>query len=229
MKHKFFITGTDTNIGKTYITVGMLQAFNKRGLSTIGLKPIASGGDGDIQVLQNAASVFGSRDSINLFSSPEPIAPHIAAKKMKKDIDIISLYNWYKSCPKADITLIEGVGGWHTPINEKHTMADFVMLNNLDVVLVVGIRLGCINLAILTARAIQNAGLNLVGWVANCIDPNMLEINSNIATLIQYIDTHCLGVVRNRQNPASALNLDLLLQNRCVSIGEGANLSIRKF
>jgi len=203
---KYFITGTDTDIGKTYVTAGLLKLFSKRGYSTLGLKPIASGGcliqnilcNEDVLALQESASIKLPTQTINPFLFAEPIAPHLAAEKegIRLTVEQVShaLQKTFQQYLSETI-LIEGAGGWLVPLNESETMADLVIALKLPVILVVGMRLGCLNHALLTVEVMKQQGISLYGWIANCIDPNMLEREANIATLKSKIAAQCLGVI----------------------------------
>lgn len=190
MKKIYFITGTDTGIGKTYVTTQLLQQFNQQGLKTVGLKPVASGGiitasglqNEDAIALQQHASIKLPYEIVNPILFQEPIAPHIAAKQENRSLNVELIL---KACEPgltthADIILIEGVGGWLTPLNEQETMADFVKALNIPVILVSGIRLGCLNHTLLTYHHIQQSGVICESWVANCLDSNMLAQKANI-------------------------------------------------
>src|SRR5262249_50518062 len=150
---KVFITGTDTNVGKTYVSTGLLKAFNQLGYSTLGLKPIASGCDwidgklrnSDALALQQASSLKLDYEQINPFAFEPPIAPHIAGNKLGLRLDVKNLTDALQPTLElnADIQIIEGAGGWHVPLNDRESMADLVKHLNLPVILIVGIKLGC--------------------------------------------------------------------------------------
>lgn len=205
MSLRLFITGTDTDIGKTYIGIGLLNGLNKYGYKTLGLKPIASGCDlidgelynGDALALQKASSLKLEYNQINPFRFKDPIAPHIAAKsigmRLTKEIIAEKLNNTFSN--SSDIYLIEGAGGWAVPLNENGLVSDIVSLIDAKVIMVIAIKLGCINHAILTAESIKNSGVSLVGWVANIIHPDMIQLNENIIALKQWINSPCLGIV----------------------------------
>ena len=205
MNKQYFITGTDTEVGKTRMTSALLQVANAKGLSTLGLKPIASGchfSDGqwhndDALALQAAASIKLPYQQINPIALPQAIAPHLAAKAKGITLSVSLLQQHYQALlpMPADFTLIEGVGGWLVPLNTTETMADFVAAINIPVILVVGIRLGCINHALLTAQVIRENNLALAGWVANSIDPDAQEQGEIIATLMSRLDAPCIGCV----------------------------------
>lgn len=188
----YFVTGTDTGIGKTTFCQQWLKQGQSQGLSTLGLKPIASGAeliDGqwsneDARILQQASSLRLNYNSVNPFLLKQPLSPHLAAKYDHVSLNASLVVEHIKPyLSMADLTLIEGAGGWLAPINDHQTMADLAIALDLPVILVVGIRLGCLNHALLSANAIVQSGLSLAGWVANCIDPTMLEPNENITTL----------------------------------------------
>jgi dethiobiotin synthetase len=200
----FFVTGTDTDVGKTQITAGLLHLANTQGLSTIGLKPVAAGCEKteqglrnqDALLLQAISSVKLPYEQINPITLIEPVSPHIAAQKEKRLLSADRLSGFCRSSFRmADFTLIEGAGGWRVPINPSETMADLVRVLQVPVILVVGMRLGCLNHALLTIEAIRQDGLPLVAWVANCVDANMRALDENIQTLQQRIPAPCLGVV----------------------------------
>jgi dethiobiotin synthetase len=193
MTKRFFITGTDTGVGKTYTAAKLLTDFNQQGLSTVACKPVASGcemtTDGlrnsDALILQKTASIKLPYNEVNPIAFAQPIAPHIAAAKVNQKLTVEKLI---KSCQpvlnyKSDILIIEGVGGWYVPLNAKETMADFVKTLDLSVILIVAIRLGCLNHALLTHHAITTSGVKYAGWIANRIEPKMLMLKENIETL----------------------------------------------
>ena len=205
MKKRFFIAGTDTDAGKTLVTTGLLTAANRRGLRTIGLKPVAAGceqtPDGlrnaDALLLQQAASVKLSYEQVNPIAFEPPIAPHIAAEQEGRVLtaDRLAAYCRGTMMQPADLVLVEGAGGWRVPLSMRESLARLPQLLELDVILVVGMKLGCINHAILTAEAIARDGLRLAGWVANHIDPDMSCPDENLATLERLFRASLLGRV----------------------------------
>lgn len=226
MTMKLFIAGTDTDVGKTYISVGLLKAFNDLGLATIGVKPVASGCEyengklynADAMLLHQASSIKLPYENINPITFEPAIAPHIAADCAEYQLsvdDIMTKTNTALTCD-AGVHIVEGIGGWLVPLNNQETMADFVAAMNLPVILVVGMRLGCLNHAILTYNAIRQNNLHLLGWVANCLDPGIPALVENIATLQKWLDVSCLGVVEYQQNPEEAIDvksiIDLVLK-----------------
>lgn len=226
MKQRFFVTGTDTDAGKTFVSVLLLEAFKQRGLSTLALKPVAAGceqiegewrNDDAIQ-LQNAMTVDLPYQQVNPIALQAAIAPHIAAAEEGRRLSVDRLAGLIRGAlmTPADITLIEGAGGWLVPLNERETLANLVKNLNLPVILVVGVRLGCLNHALLTVQAVAAAGLPLAGWVANCIDPTAARIDENIQTLKAMVPAPCLGVIPHSPSMAPAdlvqyLDIDLLL------------------
>lgn len=214
MSHKinkyFFITGTDTDIGKTYVTVALLKILKQAGFSTIALKPVASGcaikdnvlKNADALLLQQHASIYLDYQYINPISFAAPIAPHIAAAQLKQKLSVTMLLKKTQFALQhaANFHLIEGVGGWEVPLNKKATMANYAQaLNinfNIEVVLVVGIRLGCINHAILTEKAIKNSGLRCAGWVANEIEFAQPDFTEIVRTLKTWLESPCLGILK---------------------------------
>ena len=204
-KKVFFITGTDTDVGKTEVAAGLLEVANQKGLRTGAIKPVAAGcedrGDGpqndDAIKLQALANVDLSYQQVNPVALDLPMAPHIAAQEQGKVLSANRLTGFCRgvSMLPMDFLVIEGAGGWRVPINTRETMADIPKQLNAEVILVVGIRLGCINHALLTAQAIRQDGLKIAGWVANILDTEMLRIDENIDTLKHMLIEPCLGVV----------------------------------
>ncbi|ACE86043.1 dethiobiotin synthase [Cellvibrio japonicus] len=203
-KKAFFITGTDTDAGKTLVATGLLAAARLRGLSTLGLKPVAAGctrteqglRNSDALALQAQSTLPVVYEQVNPVALEAAIAPHIAALQEKRSLSADRLAGFCRSSLRqADFTLVEGAGGWRVPLNPSETLANLAQLLRLPVVLVVGMRLGCINHALLTVEAIRNDGLPLVGWVANVLDADMPVLEENIASLAQRIPAPCLGVV----------------------------------
>ena len=196
----FFVTGTDTGIGKTTVSCALLYAFAAQGKKVAGMKPIAAGSENgqwlDVELLLAATNVNVARQHINPYAFDLPIAPHIAAQQAGMEIDLAVIHRAYRELSAtADIVIVEGAGGFLVPVNQHQTGADLAKILNLPVILVVGMRLGCLNHALLTAQAIKAAGLTLAGWVANCMDPQMLVLSENIAALEQRLDGPLLGVV----------------------------------
>lgn len=192
MKQKrLFITGTDTEVGKTFFTAALVTRLQKQ-FSVLALKPVAAGcewkdgywqNEDALQLIEAMRESHGYHE-INPIALQPPIAPHIAANQANIELSIASLR---QACPlqysQQDFIVVEGAGGWLVPLNENETFADYVKAENLEVILVVGLKLGCINHALLTADSIRSRGVSLVGWVANHIDSQMLNQQENIETL----------------------------------------------
>ncbi|TQV72951.1 dethiobiotin synthase [Aliikangiella marina] len=188
----FFITGTDTEVGKTFFTASLIGALQAAGKTVSAFKPVAAGCeivDGlprndDALTLIAALDDKPDYERVNPFALKQPIAPHIAAIQEGVELSVEAVA---KACPvnkvTSDFCLVEGAGGWLVPLNAAETFADYARFENCEVILVVGMKLGCINHAMLTQAAINAAGLNLIGWVANFIDPNMQVQKENLATL----------------------------------------------
>lgn len=210
MKKNYFITGTDTDCGKTLITQALLLKANSQGLRTIGLKPLAAGViatdiglvNADALALQQAASEKLSYEQVNPILLNEAVAPHLAAAKIAKKITATHLIGFVRGAmmQPADLRLIEGAGGWLVPINEQEALSALPKALEIDVILVVGMKLGCLNHALLTARAIRQDGLRLAAWVATQVDPDMQWVDENVATLNNMLGAECLGFIPYKTN-----------------------------
>lgn len=225
MSPAYFITGTDTDVGKTTIAAGLLHAARLAGVSTAAGKPVASGCTVTPKGLRNAdalallaeCSVALDYAEVNPLAFEPAIAPHLAAREAGVALTVLSLLGPMRNvlAKGADLTLIEGAGGWRVPLADQANISDLAMALDLPVILVVGVRLGCISHALLTAEAIARDGLQLAGWVANIIDPKTSRLEENLSTLAERLPAPCLGRVP-RLRPASAqavaahLQLDLL-------------------
>lgn len=222
----FFLTGTDTSIGKTTVACALLQAANQQGLTTLGIKPIASGCEqtdeglrnSDALLLQQVSSLKLPYQEVNPITLLEPLSPHLAAKKAGRRLTMNQLVGYTRATltHRPQFCVVEGAGGWRVPINDREMLSALPKELNLPVILVVGMRLGCLNHAVLTAEAIIKDGLRLVGWVANTIDPTMAAFDENLATLKQILPAPCLGVLPydaelHIEQLANYLNLDVLL------------------
>ena len=197
-----FVTGTDTGVGKTRVACALLHAYAARGLRVVGMKPVAAGGDirngllmnDDVVQLMAASTVAAPLAWVNPYCFAAPIAPHIAADSEKKYIEIKYLLNSFQQLSAlAEVVVVEGAGGFCVPLNEVETSADLAQQLALPVVLVVGLRLGCLNHTLLTLEAIHARGLTLAGWVANHIDAAMPHADANVAALTARIDAPLLG------------------------------------
>ena len=204
-KQWLFITGTDTEVGKTVVACGFLAAANQQGLRTAAIKPVAAGcavteqgmTNSDALQLQAAASHKLSYQQINPVALEPAIAPHIAAAEAGLRMSASRLVGYCRgvSLMPVDMVVVEGAGGWRVPINSRETLADVARELECAVIIVVGMRLGCLNHALLTMEAIRRDGLQIAGWVANILDPEMPRLQENIDTLKQCINEPCLGTV----------------------------------
>lgn len=204
-KQWLFITGTDTDVGKTVVACGFLAAANQQGLRTAAIKPVAAGCEvteqgmtnSDALQLQAAASHKLSYQQINPVALEPAIAPHIAAAEAGVRMSASRLVGYCRgvSLMPVDMVVIEGAGGWRVPINSRETLADVAQELECAVIVVVGMRLGCLNHALLTMEAIRRDGLQIAGWVANILDTEMPRLQENIDTLKQSINEPCLGIV----------------------------------
>ena len=190
--HGLFVTGTDTGVGKTVVACALLRAFAARGLRAAGMKPVAAGAEraggelqnADVQALLAAANVTAPRELVNPYCLAQPIAPHIAAAQDGTAISLDRIEHCYRELrARGDVVIVEGVGGFKVPLGPHVDSGDLAVRLALPVVLVVGLRLGCLNHALLTAEAIAARGLTLAGWVANHIDPKMDAVDENVAAL----------------------------------------------
>ena len=195
----YFVTGTDTDAGKTLATSALLCAARQRQLTTLGLKPIASGSEATPSGLRNHDALALQVQSfppveyptVNPWAFAPAIAPHLAALEAGAMLNVARVTQALRatlSHTPRDLTLIEGAGGWRVPLNDSETLADFARELRLPVILVVGLRLGCINHACLTAEAIEADGLQVAGWVANGIDPHMDVQQDNLNYLLQWFE-----------------------------------------
>lgn len=219
MQTAFFVTGTDTGVGKTRVTCALLYATRQRGLSAVGMKPIAAGveADGrndDVVQLIAASSLQPPVALVNPFLYDPPIAPHIAAQEAGRPIDLTVIQHALTQLQTlAEVVWVEGAGGLLIPLDAQHNLADLAQRLALPMVLVVGMRLGCLNHALLTAEAIERRGLTLAGWVANRIDPDIARFEANLDTLQSRLNGPLLGVIpygANSEQAASLLDLSVI-------------------
>ena len=204
MNKGYFVTGTDTECGKTEITLGLMLLLQSAGRSVLGMKPVASGAEAtelglrnrDALRLQRQSSLTVEYRCLNRYVFAPPIAPHLAAMQASVKIDSTRILDDFKALSnRADLVLVEGVGGWRVPLHDDRTVGDLALALELPVILVVGLRLGCINHALLTAESIAASGARLCGWVANRVDPGMQQAAGNVATLQRLIQAPLLGTV----------------------------------
>ncbi|WP_186148224.1 dethiobiotin synthase [Burkholderia gladioli] len=224
-----FVTGTDTEIGKTFVSAALLHGFARHGLRAAAMKPIAAGAEERDGVLHNedadqldaAANVALPPAIRTPFMMKAPAAPHIVAAQEGLKLEIGTILAAHaQACQAAEVVVVEGVGGFRVPLDDRLDTADLAVALKLPVVLVVGVRLGCINHALLTADAIAARGLRIAGWVANHVDPAMLYADQNIATVAQWLarehDAPLIGEIPYMTPPraeqaAAALDIERLL------------------
>lgn len=232
-RRAFFVTGTDTEVGKTFVSEALLILLNKKGLLTAAYKPIAAGCEvteqglrnADALVLQRQSGIDLSYDEVNPIAFEEAIAPHLAAQNLSEDVTAqpISIdtvregFNFLLQ-KKPDVLIVEGAGGWRLPLGidfegQPRYLSEFVVERNLSVILVVGMRLGCLNHAVLTAECIRNDGLKIAGWVANQVDPDMPFLKENIDSLKTLLNAPFIGTIPRLNSPIDAgacLDLSIL-------------------
>lgn len=236
-----FITGTDTEIGKTFVSSLLIKFFVEQGFQVAGMKPIASGAkiiDGmlkneDALSLMQASNVDAEYKNVNPYVFEQAIAPHIAAEQADVEIDLEKIKaNFNQLQNKSDVVVVEGVGGWYAPLSDITTVADLAETLTLPIILVVGLRLGCMNHALLTAQAIRQSGLPIAGWIANHVEKDFISVKENITTLQYFLSDfpfigsvfHDLNQGKSNQNQSSLsdknykhdLNKKILIKNLIV-------------
>jgi dethiobiotin synthetase len=220
MQSGVFITGTDTGVGKTFVSVALLRALCAAGVQAVGMKPVASGclqtpaglRNEDALKLQAAGCTPVAYERINPYAFEPPVSPDIAARAAGHTIELGHIVEAYRELERDfPFVLVEGVGGWMVPINETQTMLDCARALELPVVLVVSIKLGCINHALLSAAAIATSGLRLTGWIANVFEPEPGPVDEIIATINAHINARQLGTVGAAATgaPDISINIDL--------------------
>lgn len=207
----YFITSTDTGVGKTTISLCLMKHFKSAGQTVTCMKPVSAGcqvtvdglrNDDAVQLLQES-SVDLPYSLVNPYAFEPPIAPHIAARQTGETIEITKIKDQFKKIsPQAGNIIVEGAGGWLVPINDAETMADIASSLGLPVILVIGMRLGCLNHGLLTAASIEDRGLKFKGWIANHIDNTMLQTEENIEALKLGIAAPLLGTVQYCNDPS---------------------------
>lgn len=204
MSFGVYVTGTDTGIGKTVASVALLHALRAHGLRVAGMKPVASGctssggrwRNDDALALQAASDPVPDYEDVNPYALPDAVAPELAAQRAGVGIDTdVILAAHARLADRADAVVVEGVGGWMAPLTSRLMQSDVAGLLRVPVLMVVGVRLGCINHALLTARAIAADGAHLAGWIANVLDPEMDGVADNIAMLRARMPASCWGVL----------------------------------
>lgn len=225
MTRTFFVTGTDTDVGKTVCCDALLQAANESGITTLAYKPIAAGcavtTDGlrneDALILQKSCNFDVEYNLINPIAFEEPIAPHIAAEIIQQPIDVNKVTTGLKLLQQKqpELLIVEGAGGWFLPLNDDMLLSEWVVEQQLPVILVVGMKLGCLNHALLTYEAIKRSGLKVAGWIANQVQAKMPFYDQNLTLLKNKIDAPLIAEIphfHNKSTPSLAqyVNLECL-------------------
>ena len=204
MNKSFFITGTDTGIGKTFITCALIELMKSKNKIVGGMKPVAAGENihngisinSDVFEINRFSNAKGNLHGINTYSYKEGIAPHIASKINNKPISLLKIKEHYNSLKKnSDYLFVEGAGGYYVPLGEDIMTSDLVTSLNIPIILVVGIKLGCLNHTMLTVQAIHKNKQKIFGWIANVVDPTMEYQNNNISYLKEKISEPCMGII----------------------------------
>ena len=224
--HAVFIAGTDTGIGKTYVTCALLRALRARGLRAVGMKPVASGCEATPAGLRNddALALIDTSEprpdyaSCNPFAFIEAVSPHLAAAAEGAEVTMAPIEAAYaRLAGGADVVVVEGVGGWLAPLSSTLQANALPQALGLPVILVVGLRLGCLNHAQLTARAILADGCTLLGWIGNAVDPAMERRDDNLDTLRYLLPAPCLGVIEHASGAAETPALAAAVAAICES------------
>ncbi|POU02584.1 dethiobiotin synthase [Escherichia sp. ESNIH1] len=236
MTERYFVTGTDTEVGKTVASCALLQAAALAGRQTAGYKPVASGSEmmpeglrnSDALALQHNSTLALRYEAVNPYTFAEPTSPHIVSAALGQPIEAETLSAGLRTLEaQAEWVLVEGAGGWFTPLSETLTFADWATQEQLPVILVVGVKLGCINHAMLTALAVQQAGLRLAGWVANDVIPPGHRHAEYLATLKRMLPAPFLGEIPWLENasPESETGhwIDLSALDPASSTGKAAD------
>ena len=223
----FFITGTDTEIGKTFVSSLLIKIFAEEGLQVIGMKPVASGAKNingtlkneDALTLIQASNVDADYKNINPYVFEPAVSPHIAAENAGVEIDLEKIKKCFDQLKKiSDVVVVEGVGGWYAPLSCHTTVADLAETLQLPVILVVGLRLGCLNHALLTAQAIRQSGLPIAGWIANHVQKDFSSAEKNITTLKHFLnDFSFLGCIPYQTNLENKISLHQLNKKTLIN------------
>ena len=209
-----FVTGTDTGSGKTFVAQTVLRHFRAQGVRAVGFKPVAAGArwcDGQLRnddalALSVASDQQLPYDAVNPYCFEPPIAPHLAAAAQGIEISAQKILVALDKLRRThDFVVVEGAGGWMVPLSASLDIAGLARVMDLPVLLVVGLRLGCLNHALLSERAIRSSGARLIGWVGSEIEPGMACLNENVATLVERIGVPCLGVLTHPDSPGRLL------------------------
>jgi dethiobiotin synthetase len=211
-----FVTGTDTGVGKTFVSRALIQALAREGVAVAGMKPVAAGAEQTPEGLRNedalallqAGNVVAGYNEVNPYCLPAAVSPHIAAREAGVTIDVKTIVRSFDTlASRAELVVVEGAGGWLVPISDEQTLVDVAVALHLPVVMVVGLRLGCLNHALLTAQAIRASGLTLAGWIGNHIDPEFKRAAENLATLQHRLGSDPAWVVPFGIDPSTAVRL----------------------
>lgn len=210
----YLVVGTDTGVGKTTAAVALIHAFRRKGLRVAAMKPVAAGCEitggqfehADVRALAAASNVSADRRLMNPYAFVPPIAPHIAAEQTGVRIEREKILSAYAALARAaDVVIVEGVGGFRVPLGEHWDTADMAVALGLPLILVVGLRLGCLNHALLTWEAIERRDLKCAGWIGNTLDPDMTGLMENQAALRQRLPSPCLGVLAYQGGSAAKM------------------------
>jgi dethiobiotin synthetase len=204
MAKGFFVTGSDTGVGKSFVSAALMHALKQQGLRVVGMKPVASGcehtAEGlrneDALLLQQHAALSVAYELINPYAFAPAIAPHLAAQRAGVTIELVPIIERFEKLQAmSDAVIVEGAGGWLVPLNNNESIADLAAALRLPVIIVVAIRLGCINHALLTAQAVRAGGCSLAGWIANHASESSVESVETIRAIAMRIDAPLLGIV----------------------------------
>lgn len=203
MKQAYFLTGTDLEVGKSLIAAGLLHtAAQSWDMKVLGLKPVVTGNGKDMDSLMAASNVEAPMHYINPYRFEEPVAPNIAARSVGQTIDLAHIkYCFDEVRNRADFIVVEGIGGFCAPLNETQTVADLAKLLALPVIVVVGLKLGCLGHTLMTMEVIKGRGLPIAGWVANEMERDMSYVSENVSTLKDFLDVPLLGFIRYQDKP----------------------------
>jgi len=216
MTKGFFITGTDTGVGKTHVSTQLIKGLSERNVLVSGYKPVASGAElvkaqwvnDDALSLMRYASVEMPYSTVNPYCFEPAIAPHLAAKRVGVEIELDEIrLNYLKHADQADVVIVEGAGGWKVPLSNELGFEEVPNVLNLPVILVIGLKLGCLNHALLTEEAILKSGCSMVGWVANCNSSRFEEKKETIVTLKNKMKSPCIGVHKYQENDKTGVHI----------------------
>ncbi len=230
----FFVTGTDTGVGKTLIARLLIEACKRAGYRVAAMKPVAAGveEDGmnaDVRLLMAAANVKAPAELVNPYCFPQAVAPHIAAQRAGVTMCLEVVEHAYaRLAAQAEVVVVEGAGGFLVPFNDEAGMDAIPARLQLPVILVVGLRLGCLNHALLTAEAIRARGLELAGWIANHIDPDMEEVQANLTSLHSLLRSPCLGEIPWHEGDADGAVEAEGLSLQVLGLAKSANQNTQK-